>query len=127
MLTPERSMEIQRLLGQDIVMAFDECTPYPGDARAGRSLDGAIDALGAAIARRRSMAAAIMPSARRCSASSRERSTRICAARSADALAAIGFDGYAVGGLAVGEGQAAMFARARFRAWRCCRPTGRAI
>ena len=30
-LTPERSMEIQRLLGSDIVMAFDECTPYPAD------------------------------------------------------------------------------------------------
>src|SRR3954466_9377883 len=29
MLTPERSMEIQRLLGSDIVMAFDECTPFP--------------------------------------------------------------------------------------------------
>ena len=31
MLTPERSMEIQRLLGSDIVMAFDECTPFPAD------------------------------------------------------------------------------------------------
>jgi queuine tRNA-ribosyltransferase len=32
MLTPERSIEIQRALGADIVMAFDECTPYPADA-----------------------------------------------------------------------------------------------
>ena len=32
-LTPERSMEIQRLLGSDIVMAFDECTPFPADER----------------------------------------------------------------------------------------------
>jgi queuine tRNA-ribosyltransferase len=33
MLTPERSMEIQRLLGSDIVMAFDECTPFPADEK----------------------------------------------------------------------------------------------
>ena len=33
MLTPERSMEIQRLLGSDIVMAFDECTPHPAEER----------------------------------------------------------------------------------------------
>jgi queuine tRNA-ribosyltransferase len=32
MLTPERSIEIQRALGADIIMAFDECTPYPADA-----------------------------------------------------------------------------------------------
>ena len=47
---------------------------------------------------------------RACSASSRAGSTRRCAASSAEALTAIGFDGYAVGGLAVGEGQEAMFA-----------------
>src|SRR5436309_9692833 len=34
LLTPERSIEIQRLLGADITMAFDECTPYPAERAA---------------------------------------------------------------------------------------------
>ncbi len=51
-----------------------------------------------------------MPRARPCSGSSRARSTRGCAAPRREALIEIGFDGYAVGGLAVGEGQEAMFA-----------------
>jgi len=103
-LTPERSMEIQRLLGSDIVMAFDECTPFPADEAT------------ALASMRRSM---------RWAARSRQafgdrpghalfgiqqgsvfREQR---AESAEALRAIGFDGYAVGGLAVGEGQEAMF------------------
>ena len=49
-----------------------------------------------------------MPTARRSSGSSRARSTSSCGRRSAEALIDIGFDGYAVGGLAVGEGQEAM-------------------
>jgi queuine tRNA-ribosyltransferase len=104
-LTPERSMAIQRDLGSDIVMAFDECTPFP------------IEQDKAAESMRRSMRWA-------------ERSKKAHAVRpgcflfgivqgstfpdlrleSAAALRQIGFDGYAVGGLAVGEGQAAMFA-----------------
>jgi queuine tRNA-ribosyltransferase len=44
-------MEIQRLLGSDIVMAFDECTPFSATRDAGRFVDGAIDALGQAVAR----------------------------------------------------------------------------
>ena len=51
-----------------------------------------------------------MPATRRSSASSRARSTRQLRRASAAALIEIGFDGYAVGGLAVGEGQEAMFA-----------------
>ncbi len=51
-----------------------------------------------------------MRAMRRCSASSRALSNRGLRARSAEALRAIGFDGYAIGGLAVGEGQEAMFA-----------------
>ena len=51
LLTPERSIEIQRLLGADITMAFDECTPFPAP-RGGRNLDGIVDALGRALARR---------------------------------------------------------------------------
>ena len=52
LLTPERSIEIQRLLGADITMAFDECTPFPAEREAGRGVDGIVDALGRALARR---------------------------------------------------------------------------
>ena len=107
MLTPERSMEVQRLLGSDIVMAFDECTPFPATEEqaeasmersmrwAKRSRDG-FDAGGehaesAALfgIQQGSMFEAL-----------RKRST--------EALLDVGFDGYAVGGLAVGEGHDAM-------------------
>jgi queuine tRNA-ribosyltransferase len=108
MLSPERSMEIQRLLGSDIVMAFDEC-PANGVSRADaeksmalsmrwakRSRDG-FDA-GGEHAERAALfgiqQGSLDPRLRR---------------ESADALADIGFDGYAIGGLAVGEGQEAMF------------------
>ena len=107
-VTPERSVEIQRLLGSDIVMAFDELVALPADR-------GAVEA-----AMRRSM---------RWAARSRDGFDgggdhaanaalfgiqqggldQALRAESAAALRAIGFDGYAIGGLAVGEGQAAMF------------------
>jgi queuine tRNA-ribosyltransferase len=108
MLTPERSMEIQRLLGSDIVMAFDECP------RAHRPKDeiAASMELSMRWARRsregfdvgedhasRAALFGIQQGALH------EDLRRI----SADALTDIGFDGYAVGGLAVGEGQEAMF------------------
>jgi queuine tRNA-ribosyltransferase len=107
MLTPEGSMDIQRRLGSDIVMAFDECTPYPAshdEARrsmalsmrwAGRSRQG-FDAGGDHAARAALFGivqGGVYPDLRR---------------ESADRLLAIGFDGYAVGGLAVGEGQELM-------------------
>ena len=103
-LTPERSMEIQRLLGSDIVMAFDECPSLPADrdriARsmrlsmrwAARSREAFGDRPGHALFGIQQ--GGLEPDLR---------------AESADALRSIGFDGYAVGGLAVGEGQAAMF------------------
>jgi queuine tRNA-ribosyltransferase len=108
MLSPERSMEIQRLLGSDIVMVFDECPPAGVDRdRALASMDrsmrwaqrsrDAFDAGGDHAAR-----AALFGIQQ----GSLDRELR---QRSADALMAIGFDGYAIGGLAVGEGQAAMF------------------
>jgi queuine tRNA-ribosyltransferase len=104
-LTPERSVEIQRLLGADVTMCFDECTPFPAteeqvassmrlsmrwaarsraayEAREGHGLFGIVQG-------------GVHPAFR---------------AESVAALTAIGFEGYAVGGLAVGEGQAAMFA-----------------
>ncbi|MBB4210785.1 tRNA-guanine transglycosylase [Rhodothalassium salexigens DSM 2132] len=108
LLTPERSMEIQRLLGSDIVMAFDECTPFPAShdqARtsmelsmrwAARSRAG-FDA-GGDHAARAALFGIVQGGV-----------YEDLRARSAEALQAIGFDGYAVGGLAVGEGQDLMF------------------
>ena len=108
MITPERSMEIQRLLGSDIVMAFDECTPHPATPEraaasmersmrwAKRSRDG-FDS-GPDHAGRAALFGIQQ--------GSMDRELR---AESAGKLIDIGFDGYAVGGLAVGEGQAQMF------------------
>ena len=113
MLTPERSMEIQRLLGSDIVMAFDECprADRPRDEIAAsmemsmrwakRSRDG-FDAGGEHAER-----AALFGIQQ---GALDEELRRI----SADKLTDIGFDGYAIGGLAVGEGQEAMFATLDF-------------
>ena len=104
-LGPERAVEIQRLLGSDVTMVLDECTAFPATEDE------------AALSMRRSMRWA-------------ERSKAAFAPRpghllfgivqggvygglrreSADRLVETGFDGYAVGGLAVGEGQAATFA-----------------
>ena len=109
MLSPERSMEIQRLLGSDIVMAFDEC-PRADQPReviaksmamsmrwAKRSRD-AFDAGG------EHAGAAALFGIQQGGLDAELR------AESAAALQDIGFDGYAIGGLAVGEGQEAMFA-----------------
>ena len=115
-------MEIQRLLGSDIVMAFDECTPFPATRRRGRGEHAALDALGGAVARRRSATGR----GTRSSGSSRDRCTRELRAESAEALTAIGFDGYAIGGLAVGEGQAAMFEVLDYAPGHASRRTGRA-
>ena len=109
MLSPERSIEIQRLLGSDIVMAFDELVPTtaPRDDQvaamersmrwAKRSRD-AFDGGG-----KHADQAALFGIQQ---GALDEGLRRV----SADALIDIGFDGYAVGGLAVGEGQEAMFA-----------------
>ncbi|WP_288943470.1 tRNA guanosine(34) transglycosylase Tgt [uncultured Roseovarius sp.] len=103
-LTPERSMEIQRLLGSDIVMCFDECPALPATEAqvaesmrlsmrwAARSKEAFGDRPGHALFG--IMQGGVTPELRE---------------ESASALCEIGFDGYAVGGLAVGEGQEAMF------------------
>jgi queuine tRNA-ribosyltransferase len=108
MLSPERSMEIQRLLGSDIVMAFDECP------RADRPRDeiAASMAMSMRWARRSRLAfdaggqhaedAALFGIQQ----GALDEGLR---GESAGALREIGFDGYAIGGLAVGEGQEAMF------------------
>ena len=106
MLSPERSMEIQTLLGSDIVMAFDQLVPTTSPRElqvaamersmrwAGRSRE-AFDRLGNAGALFGIQQGGLDEGLRQASA---------------DALIGVGFDGYAVGGLAVGEGQEAMFA-----------------
>jgi queuine tRNA-ribosyltransferase len=107
MLSPERSIEVQRLLGSDVVMAFDQLVPTTStrDVQAAamersmrwakRSRD-AFDGGGAHAER-----AAIFGIQQGALDESLRRA-------SAEALIEIGFDGYAVGGLAVGEGQEAM-------------------
>ena len=101
MLSPERSIEVQNLLGSDIAMAFDQLVP----ATATR------DEQDAAMERS-------MRWAERSKAAFRGKGALFgiqqggldeeLRGRSAEALKAIGFDGYAIGGLAVGEGQEAM-------------------
>ena len=96
-LSPEESIRIQRVLDSDIAMIFYECTPYPADEktarasmelslrwaeRSRRAHEGNPNALFGIVQ------GSVYPALRR---------------RSAEALQAIGFDGYAIGGLAVGE------------------------
>ena len=103
-LTPEYSMEIQRLLGSDIVMSFDECTPFPAtEKQAKSSMD-----LSMRWAQRSRDAFGDRPGYALFGI--QQGSTfKHMRAESAEKLTSIGFDGYAVGGLAVGEGQDLMF------------------
>ncbi len=103
-LTPERSVEIQRLLGADVTMCFDECTPFPATeeeaARSMRlSMRWAARSREAFIARAGHGLFGIVQGS----------TFGDLRAESVAALASIGFEGYAIGGLAVGEGQAEMF------------------
>ncbi len=105
LLTPERSMEVQLLLGSDIIMVLDECTPFPATYEqaeksmhlsmrwAERSKTAFAKAPGHALFG--IVQGGIYPELRE---------------QSARSLCDIGFDGYAIGGLAVGEGQESMFA-----------------
>jgi queuine tRNA-ribosyltransferase len=104
MLTPERSMEIQRLLGSDIVMCFDECPALPAtEDEVAKSM-----ALSMRWAQRSRDAFGDRPG-HALFGIQQGGVTRDLREESAAALTAMGFDGYAVGGLAVGEGQEAMF------------------
>ena len=103
-ITPERSMEIQKLLGSDIVMCFDECPALPADrARINESMQ-----MSMRWAKRSKDAFGDRPGHALfgIQQGGLEQDLR---AESAEKLREIGFDGYAVGGLAVGEGQEAMF------------------
>jgi queuine tRNA-ribosyltransferase len=105
LLTPERSIQIQHLLGADITMAFDECTPFPAERDAVEasmelSMRWALRSHAAFTARPGHGIFGIVQGG--VHGDLRKRS----AAR----LVEIGFDGYAIGGLAIGEGQATTFA-----------------
>ena len=103
-LSPERSIEIQKLLGSDIVMCFDECTPYPTtkvEAETSMSMS-------MRWAKRSRDAFGDRPE--HALFGIQQGSTfRDLREQSAEKLSEIGFDGYAIGGLAVGEGQEQMF------------------
>jgi len=103
-LSPERSMEIQRLLGSDIQMVLDECAPFPAtEAQIEESV-----ALSMRWARRSKAAFGDQPG-RACFGIVQGGTFPHLRRQSVEALCHIGFDGYAIGGLAVGEGQTAMF------------------
>ncbi len=103
-LSPERAMEIQRLLGSDVQMVLDECPPFAaGRAEIEKSLD-----LSMRWARRSKAAFGEQPG-HACFGIVQGGVFADLRRRSAQELQAIGFDGYAVGGLAVGEPQDAMF------------------
>ncbi len=99
-LTPENSMQIQKALGSDIVMQFDECTPYPATAQEAET----------------SMTLSLRW-AERCRAAHQDNANALFGivqggiygdlrAQSAEGLKQLGFDGYAIGGLSVGEPEA---------------------
>lgn len=104
-LSPARSTEIQHLLDATITMAFDECTPFPAEPEVAASsmrlsMGWAQRSRDAFVARPGYgqfgiVQGSVYPDLR---------------LESAAALTAIGFEGYAIGGLAVGEGQERMFA-----------------
>ena len=103
-LTPERAVEIQCLLDATISMVLDECTAFPAshevaEASMAMSMRWAARCRAAFVAREGYalfgiVQGGVYPDLR---------------VRSAEALVGVGFEGYAIGGLAVGEGQAAMF------------------
>jgi queuine tRNA-ribosyltransferase len=102
-LTPERSVGIQHLLGADVTMCFDECTPFPAThevaARSMRlSMRWAARSRQAFVPREGHGLFGIVQGS----------VFEDLRAESVAALIAIGFEGYAIGGLAVGEGQAEM-------------------
>ncbi|RAH98971.1 tRNA guanosine(34) transglycosylase Tgt [Acuticoccus sediminis] len=105
-LTPESAVDIQLKLGADIQMQLDECVRLPADAEAiARSVTISLD--WGARARRTFLEAGTGRLQFGIVQGGTDPSER---ARSAEGLVAIGFDGYAIGGLAVGEPQADMFA-----------------
>ncbi len=104
MISPETSMDIQRALGSDIAMAFDECTPHPAEKTV------AADSMRLSMRWADRSRAAFGDRPGHALFGIQQGSVfRDLRDESSEALTAIGFDGYAIGGLAVGEGQDAMF------------------
>ena len=103
-LTPERAMAIQTALASDIAMAFDECPPSDAPRPRDRGGDGAHHPLGAAAAWRRRRRRASFASAS-CRAASTSDLRRAHLAE----IAALPFDGLALGGLGVGEAPEVMY------------------
>ncbi len=100
LLTPEESVRIQRALGADIAMAFDECTPWPATEREARaSMERSMRWAERSKRAHEGAAGALFGIVQ---GSVYERLREESLAR----LLAIGFDGYALGGLAVGEPKA---------------------
>jgi queuine tRNA-ribosyltransferase len=108
-LTPERSMEIQNLLDADVTMAFDECTPFPATP------EQAAESMRLSMRwARRSKEAFVQRPGYGLFGIVQGGVYRDLREESAKALQGIGFDGYAVGGLAVGGGQELMFSTLDF-------------
>ena len=102
-LGPRESMHIQRILGSDIVMAFDECTPYPCDYRdAEKSLE--LTTRWESISREQQL-----NDGQQLFGIVQGSMFRDLRQRSAEELVALDFDGYAIGGLSVGEPEENMF------------------
>ena len=105
LLTPERSVEIQHLLGAEISMALDECTPYPATREA---VETSME-LSMRWAERSRRAFVERPGHGIFGIAQGGVHAEL-RQRSAARLVEIGFDGYAIGGLAIGEGQDTTFA-----------------
>jgi queuine tRNA-ribosyltransferase len=103
-LSPERSMEIQYLLDSTITMALDECTKFPATHE-----EAAVSMRLSTRWAARSRAAFVAREGYGQFGIVQGSTFEDLRAESAAALCEIGFEGYAIGGLAVGEGQAAMF------------------
>jgi queuine tRNA-ribosyltransferase len=102
-ITPERSVQIQHLLGADVTMCFDECTPFPATP------DQAADSMRLSMRwAARSREAFVARPGHGLFGIVQGSTYPDLRAESVAALTAIGFEGYAIGGLAVGEGQAEM-------------------
>ena len=104
-LSPERAMDIQRLLGSDIQMQLDQCLEFPHTEKAAEKAMQ----LSLRWAERSRRAFGSQPGRGNFGIVQGGINERL-RAESAEGLKTIGFDGYAIGGLAVGEGQEAMFA-----------------
>jgi queuine tRNA-ribosyltransferase len=101
-LDPERAMQVQRALGSDVAMVFDECTPYPAsESQARESME-----LSLRWSERSRRAFGALPGEGVLFGIVQGGMYEDLREQSLEELKAIGFDGYAVGGLSVGEPKA---------------------